>query len=153
MDNILLLNNQKLIVAEFNISINETTKFIISFRFVHKWQIQKVLNCSFLISIQYVNFYRRTIVNVAKDTRVVRKVCGHRDLRKNDCVFWKKTYVLSNDCLSKKQMILIFFKIYSDHYFAWIRYTENHFAYSRRQVTSNNWKANMSPFFKRKHLF
>lgn len=112
MDNILLLNNQKLIVAEFNISINETTKFIISFRFVHKWQIQKVLNYSFLISIQYVNFYRRTSVNVAKDTRVVRKVCGHRDLRKNDCVFWKKTYVLSNDCLSKKQMILIFFSKY-----------------------------------------
>lgn len=56
MDNILLLNNQKLIVAEFNISINETTQFIISFRFGHKWQIQKVLNYSFLISIQYVNF-------------------------------------------------------------------------------------------------
>lgn len=54
MDNILLLNNQKLIVAEFNISINETTKFIISFRFGHKWQIQKVLNYSFLISIQSI---------------------------------------------------------------------------------------------------
>lgn len=78
MDKILLLNNQKLIVAEFNISINETTKFIISFRFVHKWQIQKVQFSNFHSVCQ---FYRR--VNVAKDTRV----CGHRDLRKNYCVF------------------------------------------------------------------
>lgn len=91
---------------------------------------------------------------------MLRKIQGLLDKFVDTGIYGKFLCILKeNVCFIKWLFIQkaddfdIFFKIYSDHYFAWIRYTENHFAYSRRQVTSNNWKANMSPFLKGSPFF
>lgn len=105
---------------------------------------------SFLISIQYVNFIEESMLRKIQgllekfvDTGIYGKITVYFEIKR---MFYQMTS-------HPKSRWFWFFKIYSDHYFAWIRYTENYFAYSRRQVTSNNWKANLSLFLKGSTFF